>query len=335
MATASRTRPTAGSRRPPRPRSATALLVRDALGRWLVPAVAGGVITLSAVLGGLGQLPMQAALGSTIVAALVILLYVGLRPLLAPDAARRTQILGALVGTAWLAVCYAPFYARLFPGTALVADVQITAAGTGLPLRIPAAGRSAIDLVLEGHLDPTGGGSVAPPQHFVLTLSGGDGALRTLEGTFKETRGTRRLGRRGSAVVTHQHTAEVRVLPNPTKEDITLSGLVLEPAGTHAITLTAYPHPLPGPLGLGLAVVGLLAGIVAFDRLGLEDATDGALTLATAAVIGAAVVFWTSNTVHPDYSTLIGAAIFGGPLGFGAGALLWWVAKRLLVRPAR
>jgi len=64
-------------------------------------------------------------------------------------------------------------------------------------------------------------------------------------------------------------------------------------------------------------------------------ATDGALTLATAAVVGAAVIFWTSNAVHPDFRTLIGSAIFGGPVGFAAGALLWWAAKKLIARPGR
>jgi hypothetical protein len=40
-------------------------------------------------------------------------------------------------------------------------------------------------------------------------------------------------------------------------------------------------------------------------------------------------VFWTSNVAHPDFRTLIGSAIFGGPAGFGVGALLWWIAKRV------
>ena len=60
-----------------------------------------------------------------------------------------------------------------------------------------------------------------------------------------------------------------------------------------------------------------------------------ALTLSTAAVIGTAYIFWTSNAVHPDYPALIGSVIFGGPIGFAIGACIWWVAKRLVVRPAR
>src|SRR5262249_20146452 len=101
------------------------------------------------------------------------------------------------------------------------------------------------------------------------------------------------------------------------------------------ITLTAYAHPLPGPIVLAVVVVALLAAVVAFDRLGPVGETDGALTLSTAAVLGAAVIFWTSNAVHPDVSTVVRAAIFGGPLGFAVGASLWWLAKRTIAAPAR
>jgi len=38
-------------------------------------------------------------------------------------------------------------------------------------------------------------------------------------------------------------------------------------------------------------------------------------------VFGAAWALWTSNAVHPDVSTLVGAAILGGPVGFGVGAV--------------
>jgi len=134
----------------------------------------------------------------------------------------------------------------------------------------------------------------------------------------------------------HQtHTGELRVLPNPARQDLRVTQLTLEPPTAQPITLTAFAHPLPGPIVLGLLAAGLLAAVVAFDRLGPVVETDGALTLSTAAVLGAAVIFWTSNAVHPDVSTIVGAAIFGGPLGFAAGAILWWIAKRTIAAPAR
>ncbi len=171
---------------------------------------------------------------------------------------------------------------------------------------------------------------MAPPVHYTLTLVGGDGTARVVDGTFQDELRTRRLGRRGTAVVHQSHTADVRVLANDGGGDITVKQLVLEPETAHPITVTAYAHPLPGPLVLGLLTAALLAAVVAFDRLGPVPDTDGALTLATAAVVGTAIIFWTSNAVHPDFQTLVGSVIFGGPLGFAAGALVWWVAKHLI-----
>ncbi|HJQ85809.1 MAG TPA: hypothetical protein VKA21_17100, partial [Candidatus Binatia bacterium] len=209
-----------------------------------------------------------------------------------------------------------------------------TAGGGGLPLRIPAEGASAVDLLLEGRLAPSTAGNVAPPLRYHLTVEGGDQA-RTLEGVFEDRLATRRLGRRGTAVVHQTHTADVRVLPNPARGDLTVTRLVLEPESTQAITLSAFVHPLPGPLVLGLAAAVLLGAVIAFDRLGPVAETDGALTLGTAGALGTALIFWTSNAVHPDFPALVGSVIFGGPIGFLVGAILWWTAKRLIVRPAR
>jgi len=336
MVTASRTRQPAGGK----PRTAasmvTALIALDALRTWVVPGVASAVIVACAVLSSAGLLPTAGALAGAALAALVLLLYLGMRPLLV-DAAqpRRVLALAAALAAAWLVACYVPFHARLFPGTPLVDAVQVTAAGQGLPLRIPAAGHPAIDLLLEGKLIPNPGGGAAPPVRFRLTLEDGAGTPRIVEGMFQDTLRTQRLGRRGTTVVHQTHTADVRVLPNPGRQDLTVTQLVLEPATSPAVTISAFAHPLPGPLVLAVAVIALLAAVVAFDRLGPVPETDGALTLATAAVVGTAIIFWTSNAVRPDFRTLIGSAILGGPLGLAAGALLWWVAKRLIVRPAR
>ena len=259
-----------------------------------------------------------------------------MRPLLTTAGPARGRFLGAAVAIVWLVACFYPFGVRLFPGTPLVSDVQVSAAGGGLPLRIPAAGHRAIDLLLEGSLLPNPTGGTASPVQFTLTLDDGSGTPRVLTGRFEDTLGTRRLGRRGTAVVHHLHTADVHVVSNPRQADLTVTTLALEPESAPPVTITAYAHPLPGPVLLTLAVLCLLAGVVAFDRLGPTPETDGALTLATAAVVGTAVIFWTGNAVHPDFQTLIGSAIFGGPLGFAAGALVWWIAKRLIaVGPAR
>ena len=310
------------------------LVAFDAARDWLLPGGATAVIVVAAILGRLGLIATEVALAVAIVATLVLLLAIALKPLLVAGVPSRARLMGGGVALVWLLACYVPFHVRLFPGTTLVADATISASGTGLPLRIPAAGHAAIDLLLEGKLDPNPTGGVAPPVHFSLTMTAGDGTPQVVDGTFEDSLRTQRLGRRGTAVVHQTHTAEVRVLANPTRQDLTVTRLVLEPATAQPITLAAFAHPLPGTIVLTLVTLVLVAGVAAFDRLGPVPETDGALTLSTLAVAGAAIIFWTSNAVHPDFSTLIGSAIFGGPLGFAVGALVWWLAKRLIVRPA-
>src|SRR6266446_3512401 len=321
MATASRSRAPAAAKQRPRVPLA-ALAAADAARSWGVPVLALAVIALLTALSAAGVVGTAAALAGTVAAALVLLLYIGERPLVTQAPSARERGLGAGLTLVWFVACYGPFHARLFPGTPLLDGAQVTAAGGGLPLRIPAAGRAAVDLVLEGQLaeSPTGEGAGGP---------------RVVKGTFEDRLSTRRLGRRGTATVHQRHSADVRVLTNPGRGDLTVTHVVLEPESAQPITVSAYPHPLPGPLVLGLLAAALLAAVIAFDRLGPVPETDGALTLSTAAVLGTALIFWTSNAVRPDFSALIGSMIFGGPLGFIAGAALWWMAKRLIAGPAR
>ena len=68
-------------------------------------------------------------------------------------------------------------------------------------------------------------------------------------------------------------------------------------------------------------------------RVGIKASVDAVYkALTTRAGLAA---WWTSNTVHPTVSSFIGAAIFGGLMGLGVGALVWAVARRTLVVPTR
>jgi hypothetical protein len=302
---------------------------------WLVPGVAGTAFVVFAVLSAMEWMPAATALAGGVLAALALLLWIGERPLLEPGSSARDRLIGAGVALVWLAAGYIPFHARLFPGTPLVDAQQIRASGDGLPLRIPATGYGAVDLLLKGRLsdNPTGGAS--PPVHYRLTIEDGDATPRVVEGLFQDRLMTQRLGRRGTATVHQAHTADVRVFSNPRGQDLSITHVVLEPESSQPITVTVLPHPLPGLVVLSILGSALFALVIAFDRLGPAHTTDGGLTLATAAVVGTAIIFWTSNAVDPDFHTLIGSAIFGGPLGFAGGAFVWWIAKRLIAGPAR
>ena len=334
MATASRSRASAGAKQGSRA-AVPAPVTADAFRTWAVPGLAVAAIAAAAALDAAELVGVPLALAVTTAASLVLLLYIGERPLVLGAHGARERLIGGALAAVWFVACYVPFHARLFPGRPLVDAAEVSATGAGLPLRIPAVGARRVDLLLEGKLAPGTAGGVAPPVHYTLTLEDPGGGVRTVDGTFEDRLATRRLGRRGTAVVHQTHTADVRVLDNPGRADLTVTHLVLEPESAQPITVSAYAHPLPGPILLGLAGAALLAAVIAFDRLGPVPETDGALTLSTAAVLGTAYIFWTSNAVRPDYFAVVGSVIFGGPIGFAVGALLWWMAKRLIVRPAR
>jgi len=298
-----------------------------------VPVTGVAVVVLAGTLSATGLVATEPALAVAIVAALALLAFIGLRPLLTEEHPARVRTLGALLGVVWLFACYIPFHYRIYPGVPLVAGAQLTASGAGLPLRIPAAGHGAVDLLLETHLVPGPTQEVATPVHFTITIAGADGTPQVVTGLFEDTLATRRLGRRGSAVVHQMHSSEMRVLSNPGRGDLTISQVLLEPENSQPVTITAFAHPLPPLPILALAVAALLGAVIAFDRRGPGHSSDGALTIGTATAVGTALIFWTSDAVHPEFQTFIGAAIFGGPLGFGAGALVWWLAKRFIARP--
>src|SRR5439155_116394 len=151
MATASRSRAPAGAKSRPRAPLA-AMPAADAARSWGVPALALAVITFLAALSAAGTVGSAAALAGTVAAALVLLLYISERPLLIGAHPPRARLLGAGRGLVWFAACYLPCHLRLFPGAPLIDAAHVTPAGSGLPVRIPAAGRAAVHRALEARL---------------------------------------------------------------------------------------------------------------------------------------------------------------------------------------
>src|SRR5437879_10240680 len=158
----------------------SSLLRRPTPGARSARRTSAALVALSAA----GALGTAGALAGTVAAALVLLLYIGERPLVTQARSPRERGLGAGLALVWFVACYGPFHARLFPGTPLLDGAQVTAAGRGLPLRIPAAGRSTVDLVLEGQLAESPSGNVAPPVNYSLTLETAGGP-RVIKGTFE------------------------------------------------------------------------------------------------------------------------------------------------------
>jgi hypothetical protein len=326
MATSARTK-----HRPATGRVATAV-VADAVGTWVIPTALGAIAVLAAASAGVGLLAPEVGLAIAIVAGLGLVAERALTTAVA--SVTPGTAIAVAIGLVWIALCYVPFHFLLFPGAPLHEPIALHGADATLPVKIPTGGHRSVDLMLEAQLPPNPGSETAIPVSYTVTVDDTAQARTVLSGRFEESLSTRRLGRRGTAKVVHAHHAERRLVSNPTGGDVTISAVTLEPSTGATMTVTAYPHRLPSAVVLAVLAVVVLAAVVAIDAR-IVPASEGVLTYATPAVLGAALALWTSNTVHPTLSSLVGSLIFGGPLGLGLGALLWAIARRTLVQPGR
>ncbi len=296
---------------------------------WALPTAAG-VIALAGALATSFEL-VDAPIGLAVA-------VLGLLALIAERGLTKAVPLGvpAVVGLAlaWTAICYTPFHAYFFPGTPLHEPVTLHSSDASLPVTLTTGGRTTIDLMLEGQLPANPNGGPALPVQYTITLEDTAAARQVLSGTFKETLSTRRLGRRGTATVITPHHEEHRVVANPAGGDLKVTGVTLEPAAGASVAVAAFAHRLPSTPILVVLALAFLGAVVAVDTR-VVPSSEGTLTVATPAALGAALVLWTSDTVHLTVSSLIGAIIFGGALGLMLGTLLWAIARRTLVHDRR
>jgi hypothetical protein len=290
---------------------------------WVFAAIAAGVAVLAAAATGFHLVPEAMGLAVTVIGVLALLAERGVGQALVAGK------IGPAVAVAlgWMAVSYVPFHALLFPGAPLHEPIRLRAADPALPITIATAGTRAVDLVLEGELPPSPGGGAPIPVDYSLVFKDGAGTEHVTTGRFDDHARTVRRGRRGTGTVLQPHHEERHLLDNPARADMVVTTVSLEPAADSAILVTAFRHRLPSTPILALLGTVFVAGVAALDAL-VIPASDGLLTLATPAVIGTALILWTSNTAHPGVSSLIGAAILGAPLGLAVGALLRMVARR-------
>ena len=304
----------------------------DALDGWIIPTIAAVIAILGATGAAVGVVTEPIGLAIAILGLLVLGAERGVAKAVAAGSPGLPVVLA--IAAAWVFVCYGPFHPLLFPGDPLHAPVTLHAADASLPITLPTTGHPEVEIMLEGQLPANPSGGPAMPVQYSLTIGDASGGTQVVTGRFDEQLKTQRLGRRGSATVIQMHHDERHLVSNPGKGDLVLQGVTLEPSAGAAMTVTAFAHHLPSlPVCVILALIAL-AAVVAIDTRLIPD-SDGTLTFITPAAFGAAIALWTSNTVHPTVSSLIGATIFGGPVGLAVGALLWAVARRTLVDARR
>jgi len=293
---------------------------------WTVAAVAAaGFAVLAAAATALDLVPTPVGLALTIAGILALIAERGL----ARAAARGKLGVAVAIGLAWVAITYVPFHSLLFPGAPLHEPVRLRAADPGLPVTIATAGSAAVDLVMEGELPANPAGGAPIPVDYSVSFEDKAAAPHVVTGRFDDSARTVRRGRRGTATVLQPHHEERHLLENPARGDLVVTAVSLEPAVGSAITVTAFRHPLPSTGILAVLGVAFLAAVTALDALVVPE-SEGVLTVVTPAVLGAALIMWTSNTAHPSVSSLIGAAILGAPLGLALGALVRMIARHTL-----
>ncbi len=305
----------------------TTAVAADTFGAWAIPAALAVVAAVAAAATSLGVVPASVGLAIVIVALLGLVAERALSPAVTTATGGVAAVVA--IGVAWIALCYTPFHAMLFPGAPLHEPITLHGADASLPVTIPTDGHRALDVMLEGQLPPNPGGGTAIPVQYGITFEDTSSARRVLAGRFDESLSTRRLGRRGTATVVQAHHAERRLLDNPARGTVTITAVSLEPTAGSSVTVTAYAHPLPPTPVLVVIAIVIMAAVIAVETRVIPPG-DGTLTYATPAVLGAALFLWTSNTVHPTVSSLIGAILFGGLVGVPVGAVLWWIARRTL-----
>jgi hypothetical protein len=306
----------------------TTAVAADALSTWGIPGALGVVAVAAMVATSVGVVPTSLGLAIAVLAVLALIAEVALAHAVGTAAGGAVTVIA--VGLAWTALSYAPFHPLFFPGTPLHEPITLHNTDASLPVSIPTGGYRMLDVMLEGTLPPNPSGGTAIPVQYAVTFEDASTNRRVLTGRFDESLSTRRLGRRGTATVVQAHHAARQLLDNPARGDVRVTAVALEPPTGSLVTVTAYAHSLPPTIVLVLLAVAFLAAVIVIETRVIPS-PDGTLTYATPAVLGAALILWTSNTVHPTVSSLIGAIIFGGLFGLAIGAMLWWIARQTLV----
>ncbi len=321
---------TARTKQRPSARVATGVAAdtMSAMSTWGIPTALGAIAAAAAAATSFEVVPPAAGLAIAVLALLALIAERALSATIGTAPGGVTTVLA--VGLVWVGLCYAPFHALFFPGTPLHEPFVLHADDASLPVAMSTGGYALLDVMLEGQLPANPSGGTAIPVEYAITFDDATSAKHVLAGRFDESLRTQRLGRRGTTTVIQAHHAERRLLENPARGDLKITGVSLDPAQGSTVTVTAYPHPLPPTIVLIVLGAALIAAAVAVETRVLAT-PDGTLTYATPAALAAALMLWTSNTVHPTVSNMIGAILLGALVGLPIGAVLWWIARRTLV----
>ncbi|MFN8628225.1 MAG: hypothetical protein U0587_19915 [Candidatus Binatia bacterium] len=306
----------------------TRLVAADALRKWAVPTLTF-VLGLGAfILHIAGVIQEAAAVAAVGLAALLTVLFYGLRSFLQRRLDSTTAAGLVTFALLWGTAAGYPLYRAVEPGAPLY-STELTRHGpaTTLPLQNRPGHYS---LIIEGHFLPEEG-HVNRTAAYKLVLGHAGAGERVLQGAFSQTWGTQRVGagRRSSIVPSLRETTLIREpIDNPSGADLTLQLSELSPGVRDAVTVRVYGGGGPRWVWLVIGLV-VLAGAIVVDSLRPKGANEGLMTTMTVATIVAILIFRASSAATPGFPQFAVAALMGTLAGALGGTLLWRLTQPL------
>lgn len=306
------------------------LVFVDRLRGPILPGVLGGVAALVWVLSNAGVIPSAPAV--TAVAALVLALglFFGLRDFLDPSSAASRGAALAGFAALWAAGTFYPIYVSVNPEPPIaVRDLS----PNDPPFDVPLAGaKGPYRVVVEGHLKQTQGQTSQTVQYQITAERSGAPA-QVLAGEFKESWGTRRLGRRGTAPVHIVRSMDRHIVDSPGGEDLKIKLDRLVPGDAGSVTVRVHPDPFPA---LPFAVLGVVLTAAAYvvDTWRTSERNDGLMTVLTLCALLGVVAFRHFAPAQPGLGDLLFNGAVGAVAGWAGGAVLWRATRGLRRRLA-
>lgn len=297
--------------------------LQDALATWLPPGIAAAALLVLYFLGHLDVIDTPPALAIDAFLLLAIVLYFPMR--YARRLEGRGRVAAALFAVAWLAAVYYPIYRRIYPAQRLA---SIDASADILPITLATAGHGTLlDVVIDGHLEPTEPGG-ARAATYSVTLAADGLPPQRVSGEFTEAWDRQRQGRTDAVDVLNERKSRLATIENPSDGDVRVTALSVSGQAAPVLTISAYRHAMP-PWWIAFGGAALLLfGAVAFDRATAAGETAASMAVATGTAVTGALAFPSIGSPHPTFRELAGAAIVGGLVGGPIGVLVGWRWRR-------
>ncbi len=319
---APRRRTGAAGKRAPQP-SIRRLLIADALRSWVPPTAAIAVLAVAMLLDATELVPDGIAATISVVAVLVLAVFLAIAPLVADEHRGRVPPLVPVAAGAVATVLLAyPVIVRLLPGTPL-REIALDAGAKGAAVVTPDEA-SRIDFVVDARL-PLSTDRRDRTLHYDIDLVDDAGTHDHVSGEVGDSWRMRRLGRRGSAPSHLEHLSASNAVAVGSGglriADVTLTG---EPRATASAIVYRRRTPPSPVLYVGAAL--LVLGALVFD-LWWDPAAGSTTTMVTASACAAVLVFAAGGAGHPGIRDVIGAVLVGTLVGAPVGGAAAWLAR--------